>query len=79
MKFNLKKGSERSVYAYFSIMFYGIAIGFMTLSLSIPMFSNVFNLTIIIGSMFLIGGVLVSLLYDITKKIDKIPRFEKDE
>lgn len=73
MKF---KSSEKYHFGFFAFMFYIIAISFLILSTAIPLFTNAFNLSVIIGSVFLIGGVLVSLLWEIKKTLNKIPGFE---
>lgn len=73
MKFSaiLKKGSERAMFSFFGFIFYSISIMFIVLSTAIPLYSHAFILTVTIGSIFLVGGVLVSLLWGINEKLNK--------
>jgi hypothetical protein len=61
---------------FIGTMFVIISISFAMLSTMIPINSNLFTLTVIVSSVFLVGYILFILLLDINKKLDLISHKE---
>jgi len=57
---------------FIGTMFVIISISFAMLSTMIPMNSNLFTLTVIVSSVFLVGYILFILLLDVIKKQNEI-------
>ena len=68
----IKKGDQRIPFIFFGGLFFGFSLMFTALSTAIPMFSNAFVLTIILSVLFLIGGVSISFLWELNKKLDTV-------
>jgi len=56
----------------YGVLFFALSMTFIILSTMIPMFHNAFILSVIIGCVFLVGGVVVSILQRINIKLDKL-------